>query len=172
MLDNYSRKLIAWRCETKISNKYVCELIEEALKTNSIRKLNLISDGGKENFNEHTQFLIKQYNEVNKAEVNHFRSLKDIRQSNSMVERFFRSLKYNYLFVDIPQNYQALCLTLKAIVFDYNYVRPHHANHHLTPDEAYRGLTLPDLAQRIKNAQLQRLKKNRNCSCTLCDCSG
>ena len=109
ILDNYSRKLITWRCEQRISNIYVCELIEEALSIASICKLNIISDGGKENFNERTQLLIQQYNEKNKAEVKHFRSLKDIKQSNSMVERFFRSLKYNYLFVDVTQNYDDLC---------------------------------------------------------------
>ncbi|MFA6261465.1 MAG: DDE-type integrase/transposase/recombinase [Bacteroidia bacterium] len=172
MLDNYSRKLISWRCEKRISNAYICALIEEALRSASIIKLNLISDGGKENFNEHTQFLIKQYNEVNGADVKHFRSLKDIRQSNSMIERFFRSLKYNYLFVDIPQNYEELCVALKSIVHDYNHIRPHHANKHLTPDEAYRGLKLPDLELRLKNAQLKRLKRNKNCPCTVCDCGG
>lgn len=172
IIDNYSRKIINWKCEKTISKINVKALIEEALYSVSISKLNLISDGGKENFNETTQDLICQYNEVNDANINHFRSLKDIKQSNSMIERFFRTLKYSYLYIDIPQNHNDLCKVLADIIHDYNFIRPHHSLNHLTPDEAYRGVELVDVNERNKRAMKLRIKNNKNCNCTVCTCGG
>jgi transposase InsO family protein len=170
ILDNYSRKIIAWRCEQFISAINVCKLLEEALNAVSSKKIKLISDGGTENFNDKTRQLLQRYNEVNQLKLTHFRALKDIQQSNSMIERFFRGLKYEYLFVTKPLNYKELCMAVKKAIDDYNYVKPHHAKTHLTPHEAYIGHTLPDPKILIKKAQKRRLKKNQNCSCTVCNC--
>lgn len=170
IIDNFSRKIIVWRCERIISKFNVKALIEEALYSASVCKLNLISDGGSENFNEATHELISQYNEVNNASIKHFRSLKDIKQSNSMIERFFRILKYSYLYNDIPKNHIDLCKMLTVIINDYNFIRPHHSLNHLTPDEAYRGVVLVDVNERIKKAMKMRIKKNKNCDCTVCTC--
>jgi hypothetical protein len=64
ILDNFSRKIIAWRCEQSISAANVCKLLEEALNSVSIHEIKLISDGGTENFNDKTRYLIYQYNVV------------------------------------------------------------------------------------------------------------
>lgn len=87
-----------------------------------------------------------------------------------MIERFFRTMKYGYLYIDIPKNYDELCKMLTVIINDYNYKRPHHSLNHLTPDEAYRGVLLVDVNERIKKAMRLRIKKNKNCDCTVCTC--
>jgi len=59
---------------------------------------------------------------------------------------------------------------LEKINHVYNAVRPHYALEHLTPDEAYAGIELPDIAKNLKLARAKRMKKNRNSRCRFCTC--
>ncbi|MDI1234684.1 MAG: DDE-type integrase/transposase/recombinase [bacterium] len=170
IIDNYSRKIIAWKCEQEISKIHIGSVINEALKLTSLTQLNLVTDGGKENVNQYIQNLILQYYEQSGIDIEHKIALKTIRQSNSMIERFFRIMKSNYLYFNVPYSHQELCLALEKIIHEYNFLRPHYALNHLTPAECFDGKQFPDISKRIKRARKQRFKKNKNCNCTLCIC--
>ncbi|MDP1727201.1 MAG: DDE-type integrase/transposase/recombinase [Bacteroidota bacterium] len=170
IIDNFSRKIIAWDCKTYISKKVVGEVICKALQTVSIHKLNLVSDGGSENINHYINHLLTQFLDQQQIHVDHLVALKTIKQSNSMIERFFRIMKSNYLYFNTPFAHEELVLALEKIIYEYNYLRPHYALNHLTPAEVFSGIKMPDLSKDFKAAKAIRFKKNKNCDCTICIC--
>lgn len=170
IIDNFSRKIIAWDCKTYISKEVVGEVICKALQAVSIHKLNLVSDGGTENINHYINNLLNQFLDQQKIHVNHLVALKTIKQSNSMIERFFRIMKSNYLYINTPFSHEELVLALEKIIYEYNYLRPHYALNHLTPAEVFSRVKMPDLSNDIKAAKALRFRKNKNCDCTICIC--
>jgi hypothetical protein len=170
IIDNYSRKIIAWDCRTTISKKVIGELICRALQSVSINKLNLVSDGGSENVNHFIENLLIQFTDQQNLQVTHLVALKNIVQSNSMIERFFRTMKSFYLYINIPKNHEDLCLELQKIIHQYNYVRAHHSLKHLTPHEVFCGIQFPNIHEQLLLAQKLRIKNNKNCSCLVCTC--
>lgn len=170
IIDNYSRKIIAWKCEPTISKHFVGEIIIEAMQTVSVKKLNLVSDGGTENVNTYIEQLILNFHLQKDISIDHKVALKTIRQSNSMIERFFRTMKSQYLYFNVPYTHIELCIALEKIIHEYNHIRPHYALNHLTPGEAYEGKQGPDLELQLKKAKKKRYKVNINCPCTECNC--
>ena len=170
IIDNFSRKIIAWDCRTMISKKVIGDLICKALQSVSITQLNLVSDGGSENVNNYISNLLQQFLDKQQLQINHLVALKNIVQSNSMIERFFRTMKSFYLYINIPNNHEELILELERIIHQYNYVRAHHSLKHLTPHEVFCGKQFPDIHEQLLLAQKERIKSNKNCSCLVCTC--
>ena len=170
LLDNYSRKILAWKCEKIISSVFVQDMLEEALGKKEYRDLILVSDGGPENTSRSIRKLLAQIRENTNSGIIHKIALKDISYSNSMIERFFRTMKYDYPYLLNNSTYTELKKNLEQLIFEYNYIRPHYAIAYLTPDEAYRGITQPDLKERFYKSQEHRNRINRNCTCTICTC--
>ncbi|MBT3424054.1 MAG: transposase [Bacteroidetes bacterium] len=171
IIDNFSRKILAWRCEDKIRNSIVCEMLEEALGIKIKASLTLVSDGGSENIGNNIRKIVEYYKLFYNSEISHKIALKDIRYSNSMIERFFRIMKSDYLYIQHAENPGILIKQLKSLIIEYNFIRPHYSLGYLTPDEKFRGLPQPDLSERIKKAREKRYLKNKTCNCMKCTCS-
>ena len=170
IIDNYSRKILSWRCETTVSKHHVASIIIEAAEKLKQKKLKLITDAGTENVNYLIQEVLQELNEDPDSDIEHKIALKDIVQSNSMIERIFRVLKSNYLYKNIPENHLSLKENLRKFELEYNYDRPHHSLSHLTPHEAYIGHKIQNLYLQIMKAIKERKKVNMNCPCKVCDC--
>jgi hypothetical protein len=140
------------------------------LQSVGLNQLNLVSDGGTENVNHFIENLLIQFLEKQNLHINHLIALKNIVQSNSMIERFFRTMKSFYLYINIPKNHEELILELERIIHQYNYVRAHHSLKHLTPHEVFCGKQFPDIYEQLLLAQKERIKSNKNCSCLVCTC--
>jgi putative transposase len=159
LMDNYSRLIINWRVELKVSGKIRLETIEEAYhkySPDSSEDIILLVDGGIENNNEiNLRKLIAQ---------------KDIRFSNSIVEAQNKLIKYRYLFKQDFRGIQELRKGLEWIVNDYNYNRPHIYLFGLTPYEAATGHKVPKNMwhEQIIQAQKYRLVENRKELCSIC----
>lgn len=167
VIDNYSRYILAWRIETKVSGEYRLETIKEALQfafgDKPIKKLQLITDGGTENNNK----LIKNFIASLDWELRHDIALQDIDQSNSMQEAVYRTLKYGYLFLMENPNYEALVEKFKKFLDDYQFKRPHYALNIYTPEEVYNGADIHfSRTSILKKGAIERLEYNRNVKCS------
>ncbi len=170
IIDNFSRKIISWKCTRSISRITTGEVISEAMEKVSLFKLNLVTDSGTENINQYIENLLSQYHEQHNIKIIHEIALKTIQQSNSMIERFFRTMKSCYLYFDIPVSHEELCIALEKIIHEYNCIRPHHALTHRTPDEVFKGKPIEDRRDQMKKAQKMRFNNNKNCDCLVCIC--
>mgnify|MGYP003966097885 FL=1 len=168
IIDNYSRKILAWRCKDKIRNVIVSEMLAEALGLKKVSRLVLVSDGGTENIGHNIHKILEYYRLFYSSKIDHKIALKGIRQSNSMIERFFKLMKYDYLYLKHAETPKLLVHQLKRMIIEYNYIRPHYALGLLTPDERYRGLPDPDLTSRMKKAYQKRFCMNKKCDCIKC----
>lgn len=167
VIDNYSRYILAWRIETKVSGVYRLETIKEALQfafgDKPIKKLQLITDGGTENNNK----LIKNFVASLDWELKHDIALRDIDQSNSMQEAVYRTLKYRYLFQMENPNYEALVENFKKFLNDYQFKRPHYALNIYTPEEVYNGADIHySRTSILKEGAIERLTYNRAVKCS------
>ena len=101
IVDNFSRKIIAYDVSKKLSANIRLESLKRAIKKEfdiSVGKSNvdLILDGGSEN-NNHTihEFIKNQQVNITKKIA-----LKDVRFSNSIIEGTYRILKSKYCKID------------------------------------------------------------------------
>jgi len=61
------------------------------------------------------------------------------RGNNVMIERFWRSIKYEDIYPKSYKNLKLLTQGIVAYALRYNTIRPHESLNDKTPDEIYRG---------------------------------
>ena len=139
VVDNFSRKVLAWMVAGSVRAELRKKTIEDALRSvkESIPSITLITDGGPEN--ELNDFLATL-----EQPIEHQVALVDIQYSNSLIEAHNKTIKYNYLYrMDIADGGQ-LEKAIKKTVLDFN-DRPHVSLNGLTPNEAEQGIALEDI---------------------------
>lgn len=162
VLDNFSRKVLAWNVSRELSAKTRLISLKEAFQNlikTEISDLDLISDGGSENNN----FRIRNFIRHSKIKIHLKIAQKDIKYSNSVIEGSFKTLK---AFLRKQQSGIHSYNFPKTLVFffsDYNTIRPHYLHQIYTPDEVYENqeLAKPEL----KRVNGERLEANRVSCC-------
>ncbi len=171
IIDNFSRKILAWNCLEYISKEEIGVIIARSLENLTGIHIRLVSDAGTENVNHYIQHLLHQFYESYETRFQHEIALRTIRQSNSMIERFFRIMKSQNLYHNIPNSYPELYMRLEGFIGEYNGIRPHYALSHQTPSECYSGQLALDFYQSLNKARSNRYRLNKKCSCQVCTCS-
>ncbi|MEM6525348.1 MAG: integrase core domain-containing protein [Bacteroidota bacterium] len=123
----------------------------------------LILDGGPEN-----QGVLRHYTDA--SPIHRQVAMRDIIQSNSMVESVNKHLKYRYLFTQTLTDSRAVKKYLKVAIPDYN-TKPHSSLYGLTPKEVLSGAK-PEkdrFLQDKKKAMKTRLETNPNLKCIYCE---
>lgn len=142
-------------------------ILRKALRKKDIGYLKYVTDGGPENNNRTIRNFLDTYH----ASVDHTIALKDIIQSNSMIESVFRTMKSNYLYLKKTKTRKKLLKVMQDFVFEYNELKPHFSMIYYTPSEIYSGMT-----NTVKTAHLygdafkKRYIENKTCPCTVCTC--
>ena len=172
IIDNFSRRILCWSLKEKLEPKVTtCELVREAAATLPPRAAppQLMVDGGIENLNESVDNLVTD------GLIRRVIAQVDLRESNSLIERWWRSLKHSWLFLhalDCPATVRRL---VAIYVEQHNQVMPHWAHKGLTPDEVYFN-TGDGIRERLKAehalALQARLKVNQDLTCETCDAAG
>jgi transposase InsO family protein len=168
IIDNYSRKILAWTVAERLDTTANCQLLLAAAKHMVFagRPL-LFADSGIENINSAVDdTLFSAFLERVLAQV-------DAAYSNSMIEAFWRSLKHQWLYLNSLDSIERLRSLVKFFVEEHNTQMPHSAFAGQTPDEMYFGtaVDLPaQLAVARSKARAERLAANRAMTCS--ECSG
>jgi transposase InsO family protein len=166
IIDNYSRKILAWTVAERLDPTANCQLLLAAAKHMVFagRPL-LFADSGIENINSAVDdTLFSACLERVLAQV-------DVAYSNSMIEAFWRSLKHQWLYLNSLDSIERLRVLVAFFIERPNTQMPHSAFAGQTPDEMYFGtaVDLPaQLAAARSEAREERLAANRAMTCVQC----
>ncbi len=170
--DNFSKKILSLVAAGKLSAAIRKESFRIAANHalavgNRCEDVNLIVDGGSENVNKTIDDFIDNFNSI---KLNRLIALKQVPFSNSIAEAVNKIIRNSYLNHFSIANLSDLQLKLSFAVDDYNNKRPHGALIGLTPEQAYRNVTVnTDLfSERIKNTRIERRIINHKAICGNC----
>lgn len=166
VLDNFSRKIVAYDVTRELSGRVRMESLKRAIEQEfdititPKPQVELIVDGGSEN-NNHT---IESFIKSSHVSIDKKVALKDVTFSNSVVEGNFRIMKQSYF-----RRRTILSDTIEKemdyFVDDYNNHRPHYVHEIYTPDEIHNNPDLKNVRPRIKGALKDRIASNQNRKC-------
>jgi putative transposase len=130
IIDWYSRKIVGWRLADTLETNQVLEAVRDAVERYGTPAI-LNSDQG-------SQFTSTEYKSLLKEL--HIRQSMDGKSrwaDNIMIERWFRSLKTERIYINEYHNPRELRSSIQDYIHSYNTFRPHQALDYATPDEVY-----------------------------------
>jgi putative transposase len=167
IIDNLSRRILAWRLAARLEPQTTCQLLTEAAKDlpADAAGATVVADSGLENVNAvvDSLFGLGQLRRV-LAQV-------EITFSNSMIEAWWRSLKHGWLYLHELESFAGLQRLIAFYVEQHNTVLPHAAFAGQTPEEMYFGrgnMVSGELATAHARARNARMASNRALSCDSC----
>jgi putative transposase len=166
IIDNYSRKTLAWTVAERLDLMANCQLLLAAAKYMVFAdRLLPFADSGFENINSAVDdILFSACPERVLAQV-------DVAYSNSMIEAFWRSLKHQWLYLNSLDSIERLRVLVAFFIEQHNTQMPHSAFSGQTPDEMYFGTAVDppaQLAAARSKARTDRLAANRAMTCDQC----
>lgn len=169
IIDNFSRRILAWRVTENLSSETTRALLVEASKNlPSAREgpeVVLMTDGGSENFGD-VNTLLDDSNWLRRIVAQ-----TEIIYSNSMIEAWWRELKHRWLFLHLLDTADAVGNLVAFYVEQHNAIVPRSKLSGRTPDEVYfsRETDMPErLFALRRQAQQQRIAHNRARRCDRC----
>ena len=178
VMDNFSRKILAYRVSDQYDPTATATLLEEAASCLPPRTddsdqapstVSVYCNNGVENFNGAVDQVIKR------LELKRVLAQIDVDFSNSMIEAFWRSSKHNCLFQQQLDTLEAIRKWVSFYVQQHNEVMPHHAFKGQTPNEMYDGTGTTvevELKEARAVARQSRIVANRKRSCNSCSRKG
>ena len=128
LIDNFSRRILAWRLCEVLSPMTTAALLQEAGQSIGVTP-NLVADSGVENVNAEVDALIDS------GLITRILALVEVSYSNSMVQAYWRSLKHQWLYLCELDSMAAVRRLVAFHVEQHNAVMPHSALRGQTPDE-------------------------------------
>ena len=134
IMDWHSRKVLAWRLSNSMDADFCVEALKEALAKH----------GKPEIFNtdQGSQFTSGAWIDVlTDAKVKISMDGKGAWRDNRMIERLWRSLKYECVYLNAFETGSEMRAGIRKWLTYYNAERPHSTHGILTPNEAYASKT-------------------------------
>lgn len=142
VIDWYSRKVLSWRLSNTMDAAFCVDALEDALRLHGTPEI-FNSDQG-------SQFTSKAFTDVLKdAGVAISMDGRGRAFDNIFVERLWRTVKYEDVYLNGYANLGELTVGLSDYFQFYNSERPHQSLENLTPDAVYQsglggGASIPD----------------------------
>ena len=130
IIDWYSRKIVGWKLSDTLETSSVLTTVREAVEHNGVPAI-INSDQGSQFTSEDYKALLKSL---------HIRQSMDGKSrwgDNIMIERWFRSLKTEKIYIEEYSTERELRSCIRDYVNQYNNVRPHEALDYATPVSVY-----------------------------------
>ena len=166
VLDNYSRRILAWRLSERFDTTITAEILQKAAKALAKNTApSAVMDSGVENVNAKVNEIVSD------GTIKRVLAQVDIAQSNSMIEAWWRQLKHQWLFLNELDSATSVRKLVGFYVEQHNTVVPHFAFEGQTPDEIYigTGASVPaKLKEKRAEARAARLAHNRAVTCARC----
>jgi transposase InsO family protein len=165
VIDNYSRKLLAWKLVNKLDPTTTCQMLETAGRHLVDVVPTAMADSGVENINGQVDELLDS------GKLRRVLAQVEVSYSNSMIEAWWRCLKHSWLYLNTLDSAPAVERLVAFYVEQHNSVMPHRAFDGRTPDEVYFDVateTASDLRERRRLARDERIAANRSITCAMC----
>ncbi|MCH8242361.1 MAG: transposase [Planctomycetes bacterium] len=165
VIDNFSRRLLAWKLSATFEPTITAELLLRAASGLVDERPTVLADGGVENFNSAVDELVES------GLLQRLLAMTDISFSNSLIESWWRALKHQWLYLNTLDTIGRLENLVAFYVDEHNTRLPHSAFRGQTPDEMYfgNGAHIPDELDAAKKvARQSRMEVNRSTSCPTC----
>jgi putative transposase len=133
VIDHYSRYILSWRLSNTLEGSFCHEALQAAIK----------SYGVPEYFNtdQGSQFTCERFIlELKKHQIKISMDGKGRALDNIYIERFWRTLKYEEVYIKSYQDVLDCKKNLSDFFYKYNYQRLHQSTGYKPPAEAYHGL--------------------------------
>jgi transposase InsO family protein len=166
VIDNYSRKILAWTVTAQLEPMATGQVLYAAGKHLVCAGQPIVYvDSGVENLNSAVDAALLA------ACLTRVLAQVEVAFSNSMIEAFWRSLKHQWLYLNSLDSIERMRTLVAFFIEQYNTQMPHPAFSGQTPDEMYFGtaVDLPaELAAARSKAREERLAANRAMFCNQC----
>ena len=166
MLDNDSRRILAWRVHDFLDpGGSAALLVEAARDLEGATPPMLLADAGVENRNGDVDELVAA------GRLRRVLALTEVNFSNSIIEAWWRTLKHQWLFLHPLDSVATVRRLVAFYVEEHNTRVPHAAFDGQTPDEVYFGTGehVPvQLAAARVEARRRRLELHRAARCAVC----
>jgi putative transposase len=132
IIDWYSRYLLAWHLSDTLEAAPTIETVKSAIVMHGKPAI-INSDQG-------SQFTSDDYkNLLSSFKIRQSMDGKGKWADNVAIERFFRNLKVENIYINEYESPQELRLGIRQYIDDYNNIRPHQSLNYLTPQTLYFG---------------------------------
>lgn len=130
VLDLYSRKVLSWRISNTMDTSFCVEALVEAISIYGVPAIFNTDQGSQFTSDAFTSVLLRHGIQISMDGKG--RAL-----DNIYVERLWRSLKYEEIYLNCYENINELKLAVKKYFNFYNTERFHQSLDYQTPDEIY-----------------------------------
>ena len=130
IIDLYSRKVLSWSLSNTLEVNFCTNVLQEALNKYGKPDIFNSDQGSQFTSNEFTTLL--QENEIRISRDGKGRAL-----DNIFIERFWRSLKYEHVYLNPASDGLNLYEGIHNYIQHYNYERPHQSLDYKTPFEVF-----------------------------------
>jgi putative transposase len=166
VIDNLSRKVLAWKVAERLEPGTTRAILLEALKNAnlSLGLPKVVMDSGVENINREVDDLISS------ELIKRILVLVQVDFSNSIVEAFWRSAKHQWLYLNELRTVADVQRLVAFFVEQHNAV-PHSSFKGQTPNELYAGTgdeVVVELMKAREKARSERIATNRAAHCPSC----
>jgi putative transposase len=133
IIDVFSRKILSWRLSNSLDTEFVVAALEEAIQIFGVPAIFNTDQGSQFTSEKFTSILKNNRVQISMDSVG--RAL-----DNIYMERWWRSLKYEDIFLNSYDYMGDLKLGVKRYIKFYNTERFHQSLGYATPDEIYYGV--------------------------------
>jgi putative transposase len=130
IIDVYSRKIVGWSISNTMSKKWCVELLEDTIKTHGKPEIHNSDQGSQYTSGEYIQTL--KGNGIQISMDGKGRAL-----DNIYIERFWRSIKQEKIYLNPPNGGLDLYQKVKEYIHFYNTERRHTEIGSIPPDQMY-----------------------------------
>lgn len=132
VMDWHSRYVLSWELSVTMDHEFCVSALERALRCHGTPGIFNTDQGSQYTSNEFTKVLKDKGIKISMDG-------KGRAMDNIFIERLWRSVKYEEIYINEYQSVDQLRRALKSYFNFYNYERPHHSFDGHTPAEAYYG---------------------------------
>ena len=131
LIDWKSRFVVASKLSVSMETDNCIEILKKGIKSNKITPTIINTDQG-------SQFTSNNWiDELKKRDIQISMDSKGRWVDNVIIERFWRTVKYEQIFLNPPDDIEELRKQINKFIYFYNYQRPHQSLNYKTPSQIY-----------------------------------
>lgn len=158
LMDHYSRKILGYSIENNNSGKAIRNLLKDAYLKHRPKQTLFLTDGGCENTNANVFSLLGSLGNS----IVHKIAQRDVVLSNSMIEAFNKTLKYEFLYPMNINTKSGLVKVMAKAITKYNNSRPQWVLGGNTPSETFSGISMNFDNYRMSFIEQKQLRITQN----------